>query len=173
MGKSSNYFLGKVLEVQSAKCKVQIEERKKMCRFHSALCTLHFALCPCPRRRRNVLKRSPRGILPFVAADEAVAPRMSQRAVRGEESPNCTGQWCLITSRRRRDRFERISLESDGKCNRKIPLAEMQKFECRMQNEERKTKQISIFLRSAFCIHRSAFPPVRVKWCGKSAPRRW
>ena len=44
--------------------------------------------------------------------------------------------------------------QSDGKCNRKIPQEEMQKFECRMQNEKKRRPILPSFwiLHSSFCI---------------------
>src|SRR5688572_23712613 len=78
----------------------------------------------------------------------------------GEESPNCGAG----TTPARGTVLDNVKAgQPDGKCNRKIPLGEMLNDECRMQNG----RGVATFLHSAFIILHSAFPSVRVKWCGK------
>jgi len=57
--------------------------------------------------------------------------------------------------------------QSDGKCNRKIPPGEKDEGR-RMRDESDRRDPLHA---SSLRIHPSL--QVRVKWCGKSAPRSW
>jgi hypothetical protein len=91
--------------------------------------------------------RPVRATMPTVTADAAAAPgAIPVRKVR-------TAQGTVLGNAKAEKSTQ--ADESDGKCNRKIPLKRMQNDECRMQNE--KTKCHSGCLILLFCILHSSF----------------